>query len=97
MSSNDLDPKVIEKTARLAKLELTPKEISEFSAQLGQVLQNFKAISQIDTQGIEPLINPTESQIVLREDQVQVEFTVEELLNNAPEKQGNLFAVPPVV
>lgn len=97
MSSHALDPKEIEKTARLAKLELSPQEVSEFSTQLGQVLQNFNAISKIDTEGIEPLINPTESQIVLREDQVQVEFTVEELLSNAPEKQGNLFAVPPVV
>ena len=32
-----------------------------------------------------------------REDAVQSLFTAEEMLENAPEKMGNLFKVPPVV
>lgn len=100
MSSHDkvnFDQEVVRKIAKLAHLKLNDEETMELSSQLSKVIAHFDEISSVDTQNVEPLITATEIEIVLREDKVDKEFSSEEMVTNAPEKQGNLFKVPPVV
>ncbi|MFN3453724.1 MAG: Asp-tRNA(Asn)/Glu-tRNA(Gln) amidotransferase subunit GatC [Pseudobdellovibrio sp.] len=100
MSSHDkvnFDREVVRKIAKLAHLKLNDEETMELSSQLSKVIAHFDEISSVDTQNVEPLITATEIEIVLREDKVDKEFSSEEMVANAPEKQGNLFKVPPVV
>jgi len=87
----------IKKTAQLAKLALSEKELAEVTDQLGLILQHFQKISEIPTDNIEPLLTPTEIENFWREDVVQQELSPEEILQNAPLSQGHLFKVPPVV
>lgn len=88
---------VIQKIANLARLRLSPEEANEFSEQLSKIIIHFDEISNIDTQGIEPLITPSEIEYSTREDVAKQNFKAEDMVANAPEKQGNLFKVPPVV
>jgi aspartyl-tRNA(Asn)/glutamyl-tRNA(Gln) amidotransferase subunit C len=92
-----VDSESIKKTAQLAKLALTDKELSEVTEQLTLILKHFEKISEIPTENIEPLLTPTEIEIFLREDVVQQELSSDEILQNAPSSQGHLFKVPPVV
>jgi aspartyl-tRNA(Asn)/glutamyl-tRNA(Gln) amidotransferase subunit C len=92
-----IDKKTIEHIAKLARLEITEAEAAEYSEQLGKALNHFEQISKINTDGIEPLITPTEIEAFWREDKAQQEFTAEEMTANAPSRAGNLFKVPPVV
>lgn len=92
-----IDKKTIEHIAKLARLEITQEEASEYSQQLGKALTHFEQISKIDTQGVEPLITPTEIEEFWREDIAKQELSAEEITSNAPAKAGNLFKVPPVV
>ena len=92
-----IDKKTIEHIAKLARLEISDAEAVEYSEQLGKALGHFEQISKINTQGIEPLITPTEIEEFWREDAAKQEFTAEEMTSNAPSKAGNLFKVPPVV
>ena len=92
-----IDKKTIEHIAKLARLHITEVEAAEYSAQLEKVLHNFEQITNINTDGIEPLITPTEIEIYWREDEVQQDFTAEEMIANAPSRAGNLFKVPPDV
>lgn len=87
----------VEKAAKLARLKLSANEISQFSTQLEEVVRAFAQLQVIDTQGVEPLITPTELAQRLREDKIEVWNGTEEVLANAPERKGNLFKVPPVV
>lgn len=92
-----IDKKTIEHIAKLARLEITDAEANEYSEQLGKALNHFQQIAKIDTNGIEPLVTPTEIEEFWREDVAKQEFTPEEMTANAPAKAGNLFKVPPVV
>lgn len=92
-----IDKKTIEHIAKLARLHISEAEVAEYSEQLGKALNNFEQISKINTQGVEPLVTPTEVEVYWRPDEAKQEFTPEEMTSNAPSKAGNLFKVPPVV
>lgn len=92
-----MDQQTLEKLARLACLRMDSVEMTEVAAQLDQALQFFERIEGIPTEGVEPLVTPTEIEPYWRPDEVIPRESTEELLANAPERQGSLFAVPPVV
>ena len=87
----------IMKIAHLAKLKLTHDEALELSSQLSKVIAHFDEISTVNTHNIEPLITPSDLVLKLREDVATQDYTAEEMLKNAPDRQGQLFKVPPVV
>ena len=97
VSDSKFNKDVIQKIANLARLQLTPEQANEFSEQLSKIILHFDEISSINTEGVEPLITPSEIEYTLREDSVKQNFHAEEMVANAPDKQGNLFKVPPVV
>jgi aspartyl-tRNA(Asn)/glutamyl-tRNA(Gln) amidotransferase subunit C len=87
----------VNKVAHLARLAITPGEEKKYQEQLTSIFKYFEEISALDTKGVEPLITPSEIALQFREDVVQHPTTVEEAMQNAPERSGNLFKVPPVV
>jgi aspartyl-tRNA(Asn)/glutamyl-tRNA(Gln) amidotransferase subunit C len=92
-----IDQKTIEHIAKLARLKVTADEAVEYGDQLTKVLAHFQQISKINTENIEPLVTPSEIEFYLREDVSSAELKTEAMLENAPDKAGNLFKVPPVV
>ncbi|MES2964618.1 MAG: Asp-tRNA(Asn)/Glu-tRNA(Gln) amidotransferase subunit GatC [Bdellovibrionota bacterium] len=91
-----LTTETVEKVSHLARLKLTEHELRAFSEQLSAVLANFEQISQVDTNGVAPLVTPTDMAVHLRVDVVEA-TDGEKMLSNAPDKSGRLFKVPPVV
>lgn len=87
----------VQKIAKLARLALTPEEEKVFEPQLNAIFKYFEELSSVNTEGVEPLVTPSEIELVFREDEKEITQTVEEALQNAPERSGNLFKVPPVV
>lgn len=96
-----VDEKTIMHIAKLARLKIDATDASHYGEQLTKVLNHFDQISKIDTTNVEPMISPLEGEyftdLSCREDKVLNLFTAEEMLENAPEKMGNLFKVPPVI
>lgn len=92
-----IDPKTVEHIAKLARLEISPEEAKQYSDHLSNVLKYFEQISKVKTDGVEPLVTPSEIESFWREDHVKKDFSAEEMVANAPQKTGNLFTVPPVV
>lgn len=92
-----IDLEEIKKIALLARLEVTAEKASEHAIQLQKVLGHFEQIAEVNTEGIEPLITPTEIETFWREDEVVQELTPNEIVANAPDKIGHLFRVPPVI
>ena len=96
-----IDEKKIMHIAKLARLKIDSKEAAHYGEQLTKVLNHFDQISKIDTTSVEPLISPLEvdffNEETFRADVVQNLFTAEEMLQNAPDRMGTLFKVPPVV
>lgn len=92
-----IDRQALEHIAHLARLKLGEQEKEKLSEQLAQIIKYFDQIAKVNTDGVEPLITPTEVEAIWRVDEAQQKYTPEEILSNAPEKTGNLFTVPPVV
>lgn len=88
----------VSRVAHLARLSLTPEEITNLAQQLSSVLKHFEHVSKINTEGIEPLVTPSDIEEFWREDKAAAwENASEAAMQNAPEAVGNLFKVPPVV
>lgn len=87
----------VKKVSELAYLELSPEEEILMQKKLEQVLNHFQSLVQVATDQVEPLVTPVEMVFHYREDEVKSTLSQEEALLNAPDKQGFLFKVPPVI
>jgi aspartyl-tRNA(Asn)/glutamyl-tRNA(Gln) amidotransferase subunit C len=59
---------LVESLAKAARLTLTPEETSKYTQQLSVILEAFKELDQVDTEGVEPSYHPIELEDALRED-----------------------------
>lgn len=89
--------KEVEKIAKLARLQLSDAEKQAFAQQLSSVLNHFQQLASVSTDGVEPLVTPTDIVERWRADEVKTWKGAEAAVREAPEKVGNLFKVPPVV
>ncbi|KPA12751.1 Glu-tRNAGln amidotransferase, C subunit [Candidatus Magnetomorum sp. HK-1] len=87
----------IQHIAELAKLELEPDEIEEFTNQFGNILSYIERLNQVDTDNILPMTHPIKMVNAFREDEVFSSIPTELALSNAPEKDEHSFIVPKVV
>ncbi len=87
----------VARVAYLARLSLEPNEAKQLADDLSSILKHFEQVSKVNTDGVEPLVTPTDMKPFLREDVVHNWESAEQAMANAPEAVGNLFKVPPVV
>ena len=93
-----IDKKVTKKIAFLARIGLSEKEEEEFSKDLSNILKWMEDLKKIDVKDVEPLRNVNDIELLEREDKDFSKNTEQqELLLNAPKKNGNFFTVPKVI
>lgn len=87
-----LNKKEVLHIARLARLELSDKEVKKFQTQLSEILEYVGQLQKVDTKGVEPISQVTGLQNVTRGDTVRgCEKEVrEEMLKQAPKRKGDL-------
>lgn len=87
----------VEHVAQLARLGLTDEEVSTLEGQLNHILEQYEALSRLDTDAIAPTAQTIELENILRDDVVRPGLDVTEALDNAPERSGDHFVVPAVL
>jgi aspartyl-tRNA(Asn)/glutamyl-tRNA(Gln) amidotransferase subunit C len=85
------------KVASLAKIEFSDEELEKVSGQLNGVLNWLDKLQELDTDNIEPLINPTEGAVKLSADIAIDDNSRDEVLRNAPNSKYGYFVVPKVI
>jgi aspartyl-tRNA(Asn)/glutamyl-tRNA(Gln) amidotransferase subunit C len=83
--------------ARLARVGLTESEINRLSEQLSQLLENFEVLQQVDTTGVPPTAQSVDLQSVMRDDEAAPSFPSNDILANAPRREGDYFRVRAVL
>jgi aspartyl-tRNA(Asn)/glutamyl-tRNA(Gln) amidotransferase subunit C len=83
--------------ARLARVGLTESEIDRLSEQLSHILEHFEVLQQVDTTGVPPTAQSIVLQSVVRDDQVEPSLPSEDILANAPRREGDCFRVRAVL
>jgi len=93
----EIDKKMVEYVARLARLEITEGEKDLYTRQLGDILDYVEMLNELDTKNVEPVFHVVPMTNVFREDEVKEGITREEALKNAPEKEKGFFKVPRII
>jgi aspartyl-tRNA(Asn)/glutamyl-tRNA(Gln) amidotransferase subunit C len=81
--------------ASLARLELSGDEVARFQEQLSAILDAVGKVRELDLSDVPPTSHPLAIANVWAEDELHESLSVEEALANAPDRQGDLFRVPP--
>ena len=92
-----LTPAEVEHIATLSRLELSDAERERAATELSQIIGYFEALSELDTENIEPTMHALPLENVLRADAIAPGLSREAALQNAPESADGMFQVPRVV
>ncbi len=83
--------------ALLARLGLDETEVARLSEQLSNILENFEILQQVDTSDIPPTAQSITLQNVVSDDEVVSSLPPSQVLDNAPQKEGDFFRVRAVL
>ena len=84
----------IKRLAKLARLKFTPEEEEKYAAQMANMAAMVEKLPDLDASG--PLIDP-DNPMEFRKDEVQRNYSRNELIANAPEVQAGCIVVPKTV
>lgn len=79
--------------AALAKIGVTEEDVEKFSEQLSNILENFEVLQKLDTADVAPTAQPNSLQNVIMSDEVRPSLGQDEVLANAPQREGEFFKV----
>ncbi len=83
--------------ANLANLNLKDEEIDTYLLNLQDILNFADIVNKANVEGLDITVGANEAKNIFRKDEV-VEFKdTESLLQNAPEKERNMFKIPKVI
>ena len=83
--------------AKLANLNLSDEEIDKFTANLEDILNFADIVNNAPVEGLTESFGVNENYNVFRKDEIKVFEDNEALLQNAPEKDRNMFKIPKVI
>lgn len=92
-----IDREQVRKVANLARLELTPEEEEQFTSQLGNILDYFQQLSELDVSDVAPTARAIDVSNVTRTDELQPYPERDAILQAAPEQEGEYFKVPKIL
>jgi aspartyl-tRNA(Asn)/glutamyl-tRNA(Gln) amidotransferase subunit C len=83
--------------AALARLKLEPAEVERFQRELNSILEYMDMLSEVDTEGVEPLHHPFPLAGAFRPDEERPSQAEDDALMNAPSRENGLVVVPKVI
>jgi aspartyl-tRNA(Asn)/glutamyl-tRNA(Gln) amidotransferase subunit C len=86
----------IEHIANLARIDLTPAEVELFRGQLGDIIEYFDQLREVNTDGVEPTTHAVPLNTVMRPDEIILSLPAEDILGIAPVTETGLIRIPPV-
>ncbi|MEM6315049.1 MAG: Asp-tRNA(Asn)/Glu-tRNA(Gln) amidotransferase subunit GatC [Planctomycetota bacterium] len=92
-----LDDDAVRHVAKLARLAIDDADVHGIAEQLTGILTYVSKIAEVDTTGVEPVAHAVPIENVLRDDTVGPMLTVEQALQNAPDREPPFFKVPKVI
>lgn len=91
----DIDRSIVDHLCLIAKLDLSEGERDVYTGQIKDILEAFKRLGEVDTDGIEPAYHSTKVENIWREDAVKkVEWSS---LGNSLHKEDGYFKGPRII
>mmetsp|Transcript_64724 Transcript_64724/g.153040 ORF Transcript_64724/g.153040 Transcript_64724/m.153040 type:complete len:130 (+) Transcript_64724:3-392(+) len=85
----------VERLAKLSKIDIEPDEVQDVVQDVARIIGFMKQIQDVDTDNLSPLVSPSlKTQVSLRDQDSQNALEADKLLEGAPARVGDFFAVP---
>jgi aspartyl-tRNA(Asn)/glutamyl-tRNA(Gln) amidotransferase subunit C len=94
MPSPNVDRALVLHVARLASLSLADSEVVRFAAELGRIVAYVEQLDALDTRDVPPTAHVQIERMGLRRDEEAPSLSRAEVLSQAPQVEGEGFAVP---
>lgn len=83
--------------AKLARIAISEAEVEALVGEFNNILGWVEQLSEVDTDGVEPLTAVIDQHLRLRDDVIDDGNIRDQVLANAPDAQHGFFAVPKVI
>jgi aspartyl-tRNA(Asn)/glutamyl-tRNA(Gln) amidotransferase subunit C len=94
--SPSINKRDLEHLAKLARIELDPKEEEKLLADLGKILDHMKELRALETGDVEPMAGGTDLKNIFRDDGERENTNRGAGVDAFPEKYNGYLRVPPV-
>ena len=92
-----LTPEDVKHISQLAYIQLSDEGLEKMRVELTDILGHFQSLAAVDTDGVEPTGHTTEVNTVMRRDEAKPAMEREDVLRNAPDRDGEFVRVRPVL
>jgi len=92
-----VDEATVRKIAHLARIKVTDKEAKALEQELSGILDWVKQLDEVDTNNVEPMTRVVAMTLKRRPDVVSDGEMADDIVANAPAREGHFFVVPKVV
>lgn len=93
----EVDRKLLQHVAEVARIKLDDEEIKKFLPQLKEALEFFSKLREINTDNIKPSFQPVELKNAIREDKEGLCISQEDALSLTEHKKDGYFKGPRAV
>ena len=83
--------------ALLCRIAMSDDEVDVMREQMSNILDNIDVLNRVDTGEVEPTGHSVDLVSVMREDEAQDSVEIEEMLANAPDRDGDFIRVKAVL
>jgi aspartyl-tRNA(Asn)/glutamyl-tRNA(Gln) amidotransferase subunit C len=97
MNRMEVDRKLLEHVAEIARLKLSEEEIKKFLPQLKEALEFFSQLKDVNTDNVEPSFQPVELKNAMREDTEKECLSQDDVLSLTEHKKDGYFKGPRAV
>lgn len=94
---SEINQDIVKKIAFLSRLRIEDDKLEKTADEFNSILDWMSQLSEVDTDNVEPLVAVNDQFVQLREDEVTDGNIMEEVLENAPSRDYEYFAVPKFV
>ncbi|NHJ25628.1 MAG: Asp-tRNA(Asn)/Glu-tRNA(Gln) amidotransferase subunit GatC [Candidatus Lokiarchaeota archaeon] len=95
---DDFSKENLDYLSKLALINLTEEEKERLAQELGDILEYFNKLNELETTDVEPLTHPIEGlKNIFREDIPTKSLSNEETLKNAKHTKDGFFKAPKII
>jgi aspartyl-tRNA(Asn)/glutamyl-tRNA(Gln) amidotransferase subunit C len=87
----------VRRIARLANIDLSEEQVGPLTRQMGEILNFFRQLQELDTEGVVPTSHVLDLVNAFRDDLPRPSLPPASSTGNAPEEDSGHFKVPPVI
>ena len=96
--NGELSKETIDHISKLALLDLSEEEKEKLAGEIGDILNYFKKLDDLDTSNVKPMTHPIDGlKNVFREDIPWKSLSNKEALKNAKHKKDGYFKAPRIL